>query len=58
MKLFYVLSLSALLLFYTQSSAKTNWQSSSEKADYIHRSIKAVTDVIVHDIVSDRLIPS
>jgi len=52
MKLLYVLSLSALLLFYTQSSANTNWQSTSEKADYIHQSIKAVTDVIVHDIFS------
>ena len=52
MKLLYVLSLSALLLFYTQSSANTNWQSTSEKAEYVHRSIKAVTDVIVHDIFS------
>lgn len=52
MKRFYILSLSVLLLYYTQSSANANWKTASEQADYIHRSIKEVTDVIVHDIFS------
>ncbi|WP_018612611.1 vanadium-dependent haloperoxidase [Segetibacter koreensis] len=52
MKGLFVLSVSVLLLVCFQSQARSNWKSSSENADYIHRSIKEVTDVIVHDIFS------
>ncbi len=33
-------------------SANTSWKSGSENAEYVHRSIKEVTNVIVHDIFS------
>lgn len=52
MKSFYILSLSVLLLVCKNSSANTNWKNASEDPDYIHRSIKKVTDVIVYDIFS------
>ncbi len=52
MKSLYILSLSVLLLVCTRPLANTNWKKTSENADYIHRSIKEVTDVMVHDIFS------
>ena len=49
-KLFYV-SLISLLL--TACSAHRNdWKKSTENADYIHRSIQEVTDVMLYDIYS------
>jgi hypothetical protein len=36
--------------FYNQAAA--GWKDKTENADYIHRSIKVVTDVMVHDIYS------
>lgn len=52
MKSLYFLSLSILLVFTTTSSANTNWKITSENPEYLHRSIKKITDVIVHDIFS------
>lgn len=34
------------------ASATKNWKSFSENPDYLHRSVKEVTDVIIHDIYS------
>ena len=31
---------------------KNTWKAKTENADYIHRSIKAITDIMVHDIYS------
>src|SRR5438045_5743829 len=31
---------------------KNTWKAQTENADYIHRSIKAITDIMVHDIYS------
>ncbi len=52
MKSLYLLLLSIFLLVCIHSSANTNWKSTSENPEYIHRSIKEITDVIVHDIFS------
>jgi hypothetical protein len=44
-----------LLGFYSSSFAsdgKKEWKTKTEKADYIHRSIKQMTDVMVYDIYS------
>lgn len=42
-----------LLFFGAHSSyAADNWRLASEKPDYLHRSIKQVTDVIIEDIFS------
>lgn len=55
------LSLASLLLLATiwtgcggnaGSSADSSWKTEAEKADYLHRSLKQITDVIVHDIFS------
>ena len=35
-----------------QQSHNPNWEQDAAKADYIHRSMKKLTDVIVHDIIS------
>lgn len=35
-----------------QQSHNPNWEQDTAKADYIHRSMKKLTDVIVHDIIS------
>ena len=52
MKNLYIVSLSVVLFINLHASATANWKSSSDNPDYIHRSIKEVTDVIVHDIFS------
>jgi len=52
MRRLYILLLPLLLLVCIQPAAKANWKSISENPDYIHRSVKEVTDVIVHDIFS------
>ncbi len=36
----------------TCASANKKWKSVVENPDYLHRSVKKVTDVIVHDIYS------
>ncbi len=47
--------LAALLLALTFAGCKKtnpNWKTDANKADYLHRSLKRITDVIVHDIFS------
>ena len=41
-----------LLLLSLCANANDDWKKQSENPDYLHRSIKQVTDVIVHDIYS------
>ena len=43
---------SILLLIFCGAVEAADWRLATEKADYIHRSVKQVTDVIVHDIYS------
>lgn len=49
---------SVLLIFCTflsllaQAGNGTNWKAKTEKPEYIHRAIKKMTDVMVHDIYS------
>ena len=43
---------SILLLIFCGAVKAADWRLATEKADYIHRSVKQVTDVIVHDIYS------
>lgn len=45
---------SLLLLVFAGSFAKgaTDWRSITERSDYLHRAMKQVTDVMVHDIYS------
>lgn len=52
MKRLYLIFLASFLLVSFYASAIKNWRYSSENPDYLHRSIKKVTDVIVHDIYS------
>lgn len=52
MKAFYTLLLSILLLTSTSLLANADWKVTSENPDYIHRSVKEITDVIIHDIFS------
>lgn len=42
----------ALLLFAISTSAGDDWKSKAVNPEYLHRSIKQVTDVIIHDIYS------
>ena len=39
-----------LLFAFLSVNANNDWKKQSENPDYLHRSIKQVTDVIVHDI--------
>lgn len=52
LKRLYAIFLACLLLISLTASANKNWKYSSENPDYLHRSIKEITDVIVHDIYS------
>jgi hypothetical protein len=48
-----ILSLSVLVtLFLFSCSDNTDWRSKAENPEFLHRSVKQVTDVIVHDIFS------
>ena len=49
---FHPLFLTTFLLFSVCSFATGGWIQKSEDPDYIHRSVKHVTDIIVHDIYS------
>ena len=40
-----------LFTFGCQESHNPNWEQDAAKADYIHKSMKKLTDVIVHDII-------
>lgn len=50
MKKLYLLFFAAFLLASFTTADKQNWKLRSGNPDYLHRSIKQVTDVIVHDI--------
>ncbi len=52
LKQLYICILSLSLVFSCKPSESLNWRSSVENAEYLHRSIKIVTDVMVHDIYS------
>jgi hypothetical protein len=52
MKSAYLILLATFLLFSGPVSATNSWKHTAENPDYLHRSIKQVTDVIVHDIFS------
>ena len=52
LKRLYVILLTSFLLISFAASATTDWRHASENPEYLHRSIKEVTDVIVHDIFS------
>jgi hypothetical protein len=42
----------AVLSFSAVAAGDDHWKEKTEKADYVHRAIKQVTDVMVHDIYS------
>lgn len=48
----YVALLFFIGVFSFSAIAEKNWKNKTEKADYIHRAIKLLTDVMVHDIYS------
>lgn len=41
-----------LSLVYSCSTETKDWRSKADKAEFIHKSVKQVTDIIVHDIFS------
>ncbi len=41
-----------LILFFTSCSENDAWKTKAENPEFLHRSVKQVTDVIVHDIFS------
>lgn len=47
-----LLVLSAILVFSFTALSNESWRAKTENADYIHRAIKQLTDVMVHDIYS------
>ena len=52
MKSFYIFFFSFFFIFSVFATEKRNWRQRSENPDFLHRSIKQLTDVIVHDIYS------
>lgn len=52
MKSLNITLLAILLLVSCSTSEKTSWKQKTENADYIHRSIKQITDVMVYDVFS------
>ena len=52
LKRLFVIFLAGFLFVSFSSSATKNWRYSTENPEYLHRSVKEVTDVIVHDIYS------
>src|SRR4051794_36788595 len=48
---FFIVLMSVCSFVYSKEPVK-DWKSKTENADYIHRAIKEVTDVIVYDIYS------
>ncbi len=48
----WTLFLLGLSNIFSVAAKAQDWKVRSENADYIHRSIKQVTDVMVHDIYS------
>src|SRR5438309_9811085 len=49
--LFFIVLISACSFVYGKEPTK-DWKAKTENADYIHRAIKEVTDVMVYDIYS------
>jgi hypothetical protein len=47
-----ILLLPVLLLHTSCENVNPNWKAEAEKPDYLHNSLKKITDVIVHDIFS------
>ncbi len=52
MKSLFFFCFASILCICGFASEPVNWKQKSENADFLHRSIKQVTDVIVHDIYS------
>lgn len=52
MKRFYFAVCTALLLFSFSCNSNNEWKKSAESAEYIHRSVREVTEVMLHDIYS------
>lgn len=53
MKLFVkIVFLSIVLVACSDAGGGHEWRSQVQKADYLHRSVKQITDIIVHDIFS------
>lgn len=52
MKSLYIIFFSFFIAFSVSASIRKNWKERSENPDFLHRSVKEVTDVIVHDIYS------
>ena len=52
MRGFCILFLASFLFVTVSAAASENWKQKSENPEFIHRSIKQVTDVMVHDIYS------
>ncbi len=52
MKRWYAMTVFLFILQISCLSQADNWRSKTEKADFIHRAIKKVTDVMVYDIYS------
>src|SRR5688500_14135959 len=48
----YIAPLFFFVFFSFSAVAEKNWKDKTERADYIHRAIKLLTDVMVHDIYS------
>jgi hypothetical protein len=46
------ISLFAIILFSFSGKEPESWKDKTEKADYVHRAIKQVTDVMIYDIYS------
>src|SRR5688572_13494889 len=42
----------AFLSLFVKAEVNANWKAKTEQAGYIHRAIKKMTDVMVHDIYS------
>jgi hypothetical protein len=49
---FYYVKITMLCLLLASCSSNDEWRAKVQNADYLHRSVKQVTDVIVHDIFS------
>ncbi|MEO6933689.1 MAG: phosphatidic acid phosphatase, partial [Chitinophagaceae bacterium] len=47
-----ILSVISLLIASSSCEAQNNWKEKTGNAEFVHRAIKLITDVMVHDIFS------
>ncbi len=52
MRQWFLLVLSVVIFCFSGFAQTTNWKEKTERADFIHRAIKQVTDIMVYDIYS------